>query len=160
MLSSRRLRSAKGRRMASKPSNDDVVRSFAGKSPMMETRCITPHNHCSSSQVLRPQVVVPTTLPDDKIPLLLLTRKSAGTWEYSSNLTTVYLNVLDEIAMSGTTFKDKNALLTGVVKGLIGVAIVKGFLSGGAHVLITTSRYSRKTVEYYQRIFPTHVSQV
>ena len=59
-------------------------------------------------------MVVPTTLADDKIPLLHLKRKSAGTWEYSSNLTSVYLDVLNEIATSGTTFKDKNALLTGV----------------------------------------------
>lgn len=35
----------------------------------------------------------------------------------------------------------------------IGVEIVKGLLSGGAHVVITTSRYSRATVEYYQGIF-------
>ncbi len=34
-----------------------------------------------------------------------------------------------------------------VGKGSIGV---KGFLSGGAHVVVTTSRYSRTTVEYYQ----------
>jgi 3-oxoacyl-ACP reductase-like protein len=44
-------------------------------------------------------------------------------------------------------------LLTGVGKGSIGVEIVKGLLSGGAHVVITTSRYSRESVEYYQGIF-------
>ncbi|KAF8206176.1 fatty acid synthase [Mycena galopus ATCC 62051] len=74
-------------------------------------------------------------------------RKVGANWEYSSNLT--------GIATSGTTFKDKNALLTGVGKGSIGVEIVKGLLSGGAHVVITTSRYSRSTVEYYQSIFQT-----
>ncbi|OBZ74861.1 Fatty acid synthase subunit alpha [Grifola frondosa] len=71
----------------------------------------------------------------------------------NSNLTGVYLDILHEIATSGTTFKDKNALLTGVGKGSIGVEILKGLLSGGAHVVITTSRYSRPTVEYYQGIF-------
>jgi fatty acid synthase subunit alpha len=74
-------------------------------------------------------------------------------WEYSSNLTSVYLDILHEIATSGTTFKDKNALLTGVGKGSIGVEILKGLLSGGAHVVVTTSRYSRATVKYYQSIF-------
>ena len=136
---------------------DGVVRSLC-KSPTAETRRVTPRTRCSSSQFLRPQVVVPTTLADDKIPLLHLKRKSAGIWEHSSNLTSVYLDVLNEIATSGTTFKDKNALLTGVGKGSIGVEILKDLLSGGAHVVITTSRYCRKTVEYYQGIFQTHGS--
>ncbi|KAJ7082229.1 acyl transferase domain-containing protein [Mycena belliarum] len=81
--------------------------------------------------------------------------KVGATWEYSSNLTGIYLDILHGIATSGTTFKYKNALLTGVGKGSIGVEIVKGLLSGGAHVVITTSRYSRSTVEYYQSIFQT-----
>jgi fatty acid synthase subunit alpha len=49
-----------------------------------------------------------------------------------------------------STFNDKNTLLTGVGKGSISVEVVKGLLSGGAHVIITTSSYSCKTVEYYQ----------
>ncbi|EUC63831.1 fatty acid synthase subunit alpha, partial [Rhizoctonia solani AG-3 Rhs1AP] len=69
------------------------------------------------------------------------------------NLTGVYLDVLHEIATSGTSFKDKNALLTGVGKGSIGVEILKGLLQGGARVVITTSRYSRASVEYYQGIY-------
>ena len=85
--------------------------------------------------------------------------KVDSTWEYSSNLTGVYLDILHEIATSGTTFKDKNALLTGVGKGSIGVEVVKGLLSGGAHVVITTSSYSRKTVKYYQSIFQSFGSR-
>ena len=74
-------------------------------------------------------------------------------------MTGIYLNVLHEIATSGTTFKDKNALLTGIGKGSIGIEILKGLLSGGAHVIITTSRYNRTTVEYYQSIYQTIGSQ-
>jgi fatty acid synthase subunit alpha len=108
----------------------------------------------SSSQFLRPQVPgLPTSLAADKVPLLHLRRKAGTTWEYSSNLTSVYLDILKEIATSGTSFKDKNALLTGVGRGSIGVEILKGLLSGGANVVITTSRYSRATVEYYQGIY-------
>jgi fatty acid synthase subunit alpha len=43
--------------------------------------------------------------------------------------------------------------LTGVGQGSIGVEILKGLLSGGAHVVVTTSRYNRVNVEYYQSIF-------
>ena len=46
--------------------------------------------------------------------------------EYSSNLTGVYFDVLHEIATSGMTFKDKNALITGVGKGSISVRILPG----------------------------------
>jgi fatty acid synthase subunit alpha len=67
-------------------------------------------------------------------------------WEYSSNLMGVCFDVLHEIALSDMTFKDKNALITGVGKGSIGVEIL---LSGGAHVVATISRYSHATVEYY-----------
>jgi fatty acid synthase subunit alpha len=122
----------------------------------------TPRSHRSSSQFLRPQVTgvtAVTSLSSDKIPLLHLKRKVGNTWEYSSNLTGVYLDILHEISTSGTTFKDKNALLTGVGKGSIGVEVVKGLLSGGAHVVITTSSYSRKTVEYYQSIFQSFGSR-
>jgi fatty acid synthase subunit alpha len=40
-------------------------------------------------------------------------------WEYSSNLMGVYFDVLHEIVTSGTTFKDKNALITGGGKALL-----------------------------------------
>jgi len=59
----------------------------------------------------------------------------------------------------GTTFKDKNALLTGVGKGSIGVEVVKGLLSGGAHAVITPSSYSWKTVGHYQSIFQSFGSR-
>ena len=138
---------------------EGVVRSL--NNPDSNPRS-TPRSRCSSSQFLRPQVIgvtAVTSLSSDKIPLLHLKHKVGNTWEYSSNLTGVYLDILHEIATSGTTFKYKNALLTGVGKGSIGVEVVKGLLSGGAHVVITTSSYSRKTVEYYQSIFQSFGSR-
>ncbi|KAJ7745730.1 fatty acid synthase [Mycena metata] len=133
---------------------EGVVRSLR-KSPETTRPRNSPRQRRSSSQFLRPQLPNATSVSADKVPLLHLKRKVGTNWEYSSNLTGVYLDILHEIATSGTTFKDKNALLTGVGKGSIGVEIVKGLLSGGAHVVITTSRYSRTTVEYYQSIFQT-----
>lgn len=106
----------------------------------------------SSSQFVRPEV---SGIAADKMPLLHLKRKVGTAWQYSSNLTSVYLDILHEIATAGTSFKDKNALLTGVDKGSIGVEVVKGLLAGGAHVVITTSRYNHASVEFYQSIFQT-----
>ena len=74
-------------------------------------------------------------------------------------MTGVYPDILHEITTSSTTFKDKNALLTGVGKGSIGIEILKGLLSGGAHVIITTSQYNRTIVEYYQSIHPPTLPQ-
>ncbi|KAG8694164.1 3-oxoacyl-[acyl-carrier-protein] synthase, partial [Ceratobasidium sp. 395] len=133
---------------------DGVVRSLR-KSPAPEGRPVRPaaRTRRASSQFLRPQVSQTTSLSADKIPLLHLKRKVGANWEYSSNLTGVYLDILNEIATSGTSFKDKNALLTGVGKGSIGVEILKGLLQGSARVVVTTSRYNRASVEYYQGIY-------
>ncbi|KAI0033531.1 fatty acid synthase [Vararia minispora EC-137] len=132
---------------------DGVVRSLKKSPESPRPRPGVPRTRRSSSQFLRPQVSGVASVSADKVPLLHLKRRVGTNWEYSSNLTGVYFDVLHEIATSGTTFKDKNALLTGVGKGSIGVEILKGLLSGGAHVVITTSRYSRASVQYYQRIF-------
>ncbi|PPQ94469.1 hypothetical protein CVT25_001102 [Psilocybe cyanescens] len=141
---------------------EGVVKSLHKSSDPRPARANVPRSRRSSSQFLRPQITgvnAVTSITSDKVPLLHLKRKVGATWEYSSNLTGVYLDILHEIATSGTTFKDKNALLTGVGKGSIGVEVVKGLLSGGAHVVITTSSYSRKTVEYYQSIFQSFGSR-
>lgn len=134
---------------------EDVTRSLV-KNPDTSIPPSAPRSRRSSSEFLRPQITgirSVTSLASDSLPLLHLKRRVGNSWEYSSNLTGVYLDILHEIATSGTTFKDKNALLTGVGKGSIGIEVVKGLLAGGAHVVITTSSYNRKTVEYYQSIY-------
>lgn len=61
------------------------------------------------------------------------------------------------------TFKDKNTLITGVGKGSIGIEILKGLLSGGVHVVVTTSRYFtllHATVEQLSSIIKASISNV
>jgi fatty acid synthase subunit alpha len=86
-----------------------------------------------------------------------LKRKAGSTWEYSSNLTGAYLDILHEIATTGTTFEDKNALFTGVGKGSINVEVVKGLLSSG--VLTLLSRLRVIYIVYYQSIFQSFGSR-
>lgn len=107
--------------------------------------CGQPCNHCSFSQFLCPWNAGTTSVLVRPISLLHLKHKVRTTWEFSSNLASIYLN----IAIPRTTFEGKNALCTGVSKGSIGVEVVKGFLSGGAHIVIITSSYNHKTVKYY-----------
>lgn len=124
----------------------EVVRGLGKDAPPPTTHKTGTRARRPSSQFLRPAAVQEATyLPEDKVPLLHLKRKIGNEWQYSSKLTSLYLDILKEIATSGVTFEHKNALMTGVGKGSIGIEIVKGLLAGGARVVVTTSRYSRST---------------
>ncbi|KAJ2999622.1 3-oxoacyl-[acyl-carrier-protein] synthase [Globomyces sp. JEL0801] len=107
----------------------------------------------SSSSFISPQVDNPTLVPENSLPFLHLKRNLTGDWVYSRQLTNVYLDTLTEIATSGSSFENTNALLTGCGRGSIGVEVLKGLLSGGCRVVVTTSSYSRSTVEFYQQIY-------
>ena len=138
---------------------NSVINSLNTKGPATKFKATPqPRVHRASSQLLHPQVPREPSISDDMIPLHLK-HKIGTNRECSNNLTGVYLDVLSEITTSGTSSGDKNALLTGIGKGSIGVEILKDLLSGGVHVTITTFRYSRATVEYYQVIFQRHGSK-
>ncbi|KAJ1955362.1 fatty acid synthase alpha subunit Lsd1, partial [Dipsacomyces acuminosporus] len=94
------------------------------------------------------------TAPKETIPFLHLKRKlPTGEWEYNSRLTSMYLDVLTEMCKNGQTFENKNVLMTGCGKDSIGAEVLKGLLTGGAKVVVTTSRYNRQTMLYYQNIY-------
>ncbi|KAH8802729.1 fatty acid synthase-like protein [Xylogone sp. PMI_703] len=92
----------------------------------------------------------------ETIPFLHLKRKDEHGWEYSKKLTSVYLDGLEEAAKSGITFQGKNALMTGAGAGSIGADVLQGLISGGAKVVVTTSRFSREVTEYYQAMYARH----
>jgi len=89
----------------------------------------------------------------ETIPFLHLKRKDEHGWEYSKKLTGVYLEGLEQAAKSGVTFQGKNALMTGAGAGSIGAEVLQGLISGGAKVIVTTSRFSREVTEYYQAMY-------
>lgn len=89
----------------------------------------------------------------ETIPFLHLKRKDEHGWEYSKKLTGIYLEGLEQAAKSGVTFHGKNALMTGAGAGSIGADVLQGLISGGAKVVVTTSRFSREVTEYYQAMY-------
>ncbi|KAJ1924023.1 fatty acid synthase alpha subunit Lsd1 [Tieghemiomyces parasiticus] len=94
------------------------------------------------------------------IPYLHLRRKTpTGEWAYNATLTHEYLEVLGTMARDGLTFENKMVLVTGCGRGSIGAEILKGLLSGGAQVVVTTSRYNRAATSYYQSIYHRHGSK-
>ncbi|KAJ3124388.1 3-oxoacyl-[acyl-carrier-protein] synthase [Nowakowskiella sp. JEL0407] len=98
----------------------------------------------------------------EKLPFVFLKGRAPedpSHWEYSNGLTDTYLKVLQEIAADGITFKGKHVLLTGCGKDSIGVEVLKALLSGGARVIVTTSRFSKSVTEYYRSIYECHGSK-
>ncbi|KAJ1905625.1 fatty acid synthase alpha subunit Lsd1, partial [Coemansia sp. IMI 209127] len=101
-----------------------------------------------------PAATEPVTAPKETIPFLHLKRKApTGEWEFNSKLTGMYLDVLTEMCNNGQTFENKNVLMTGCGKDSIGAEVLKGLLSGGAKVVVTTSRYNRANMLYYQNMY-------
>jgi fatty acid synthase subunit alpha len=89
----------------------------------------------------------------ETIPFLHLKKKDEHGWDYSKKLTGIYLDGLESAARSGVTFQGKNALMTGAGAGSIGADVLQGLISGGAKVVVTTSRFSREVTEYYQGMY-------
>lgn len=89
----------------------------------------------------------------ETIPFLHLKKKEEHGWEYSSQLTEVYIDGLERAARDGVSFQHKFVLMTGCGAGSIGAEVMQGLLSGGAKVVVTTSRYSRSVTEFYQQTF-------
>ncbi|KAG6191041.1 hypothetical protein E4U27_005035 [Claviceps purpurea] len=95
----------------------------------------------------------------ETIPFLHLKRKTLHGWDYSKKLTAVYLNCLEDAAKSGVTYQGKYVLMTGAGAGSIGAEVLQGLISGGAKVIVTTSRFSRQVTEYYQSMYTRYGSR-
>ena len=89
----------------------------------------------------------------ENIPFLHLKRKDLHGWEYSKKLTGFYIDALTQAAKDGVSFQGKHALMTGASAGSIAAEVMQGLISGGAKVVVTTSRYSREVTEYYQSMY-------
>lgn len=89
----------------------------------------------------------------ETVPFLHLKRKEEHGWEYSKKLTGIYLDGLEQAARAGVSFQNKNVLMTGAGAGSIGAEVLQGLISGGAKVLVTTSRFSKQVTEYYQSMY-------
>ena len=89
----------------------------------------------------------------ENIPFLHLKRKDIHGWEYSKKLTGYYIDALALAAKDGISFQGRYALMTGASAGSIAAEVMQGLISGGAKVVVTTSRYSRQVTEYYQSMY-------
>ncbi|KAM3555497.1 hypothetical protein MY1884_005561 [Beauveria asiatica] len=95
----------------------------------------------------------------ETIPFLHLKKKTLHGWDYSKKLTSVYLDCLEEAARAGVTYTGKHVLMTGAGAGSIGAEVLQGLISGGARVVVTTSRFSKEVTEYYQSMYTRYGSR-
>ncbi|SCU99033.1 LAFA_0G21572g1_1 [Lachancea sp. 'fantastica'] len=97
---------------------------------------------------------VSSTIPRETVPFLHLKKKLAsGDWVYDRQLSSLFLNGLESAAINGVTFKGKYVLITGAGEGSIGAEVLQGLIQGGAKVIVTTSRFSKKVTDYYQSLY-------
>ncbi|ODV78590.1 uncharacterized protein CANTADRAFT_6949 [Suhomyces tanzawaensis NRRL Y-17324] len=96
---------------------------------------------------------VSSSVPPETIPFLHLQKKHKEHWSYDRKLSSIYLDGLESAAINGLSFKDKHVLVTGAGVGSIGAEILQGLICGGAKVVVTTSRFSKKVTEYYQNMY-------
>ncbi|KAL1856113.1 beta subunit of fatty acid synthetase [Paecilomyces lecythidis] len=134
----------------------DVVRALA-----MNESQIMPQENGQSKKPGRngSRNGTPRTGKVETIPFLHLKKKEEHGWEYNKKLTGIYLDGLESAARSGVTFQGKNALMTGAGAGSIGAEVLQGLISGGAKVIVTTSRFSREVTEYYQSMYARYGSR-
>lgn len=136
----------------------EVVRSLG----MNESAIVPKENGKSNGSLKKPSIKSSSGQLKGKtetIPFLHLKRKNLHGWEYHKKLTGIYLDSLEKAARDGITFDGKYVLMTGAGAGSIGAEVLQGLISGGAHVIVTTSRYSRQVTEYYQTMYARYGSR-
>lgn len=97
---------------------------------------------------------VSSSIPPETIPFLHIKSKTRlGSWVYDKAKSSAFLDGLEKSAVNGISYNGKYALITGAGAGSIGAEVMQGLLSGGAKVVVTTSRFSKKVTEYYQSLY-------
>ncbi|KXX77518.1 Fatty acid synthase subunit alpha [Madurella mycetomatis] len=129
----------------------EIIRSLA----MNESQIIPKENGKSNGLLKKGKPKGKT----EAIPFLHLRKKTQHGWDYSKRLTSMYLDCLEQAAKDGVTFAGKYVLMTGAGAGSIGAEVLQGLISGGAKVIVTTSRFSREVTEYYQSMYARYGSR-
>lgn len=105
----------------------------------------------SYSRLIEHGRLIPKT--DRRIPYIHLRRRNADEWEYHHQSTRLLMEELAVGTDSGLTFAGKTVLVTGAGPQSIGADIVQGLLSGGANVIVTTSRAVSSASTFYNSVY-------
>jgi fatty acid synthase subunit alpha len=100
-------------------------------------------------------VEVPREKTDEELLFQIKLKRPAG-WETDDESTETYSECRQDSVEPGISFQDRVVLLTGAGAGSIGAEILRGLLSGGAKVVVTTSSFCFETTKFYQNIYVTY----
>ncbi|KAL4919048.1 hypothetical protein BDW62DRAFT_48095 [Aspergillus aurantiobrunneus] len=81
------------------------------------------------------------------------TRGDQGSWNYDPKATSLYHAMLDMGITKGLTYAGKAVLVTGAGPNSIAAEIIQGLLSGGARIIVTTSRSPSQSAGFYQQMY-------
>ncbi|KAL4974119.1 3-oxoacyl-synthase [Aspergillus desertorum] len=81
------------------------------------------------------------------------TRSDGQDWMYDARATSLYHAMLDVGVTTGLTFAHKAVLVTGAGPSSIAASVIQGLLSGGARIIVTTSRSISRSADFYQRMY-------
>ncbi|OGM47139.1 hypothetical protein ABOM_004001 [Aspergillus bombycis] len=87
------------------------------------------------------------------------TRAEGANFAYDVDATRVLAEAMKAGTETGFTYIGKSALVTGAGTGSIGAEIVKGLLSGGAHVVVTTSRSITTSSQAFQDMYKAYAGR-
>ncbi|KAL5357221.1 hypothetical protein BJX96DRAFT_172338 [Aspergillus floccosus] len=105
-----------------------------------------PDTYCAlmkrGSQLQRPR--------GSNVPFIHLRRQNGTQWVYDEAMTSSLFTALGEATSRGLTFEKTTVLVTGAGPQSIGAEIVRGLLTGGARVIVTTSR---SDYDFYRSLY-------
>ena len=99
---------------------------------------------------------VPRLKNETEASLFTIKRKGPSGWVTDQESTNTYLECFGASSKPGIDFEHRVVLLTGAGAGSIGSEILRGLLSGGAKVVVTTSSFSLDVTRFYQGIYVTY----
>lgn len=105
----------------------------------------------SYSQLVQHGRLIPNS--NQRIPYIHIRSRSGPGWWYNKESTDTLMNAMVAGTTAGFTFAGKTVLVTGVGRQSIGAEVVQGLLSGGARVIVTTSRTPSATAEFYNSMY-------
>lgn len=89
----------------------------------------------------------------DRIPYIHLRCRNGDEWQYHQEATKLLMDSLAQGCDSGLSFVGKTILITGAGPHSIGAEVVKGLISGGADVIVTTSRSVSDASKFYNSLY-------
>ncbi|KAI4254027.1 MAG: hypothetical protein LQ352_003350 [Teloschistes flavicans] len=164
------LRSHELTQMVSAAINQPPVFKYLSK-PLGPVTVISPQGQIDYREVHRtahcglltyPQLVSSSRSsgdPSARSPYVHLKSCHGTLFSLDSRMTEVLHNVLQQGVDTGLSFAGKDVLVTGAGPGSIGAELVRGLLTGGARVIVTTSRSPSSAAPFYREIFDAHAAR-